>query len=337
MCFSQWPQLVGPSPGLAEAHDCSTRCSCRDKATLLPPGPASQRPVCERGKSVEIKPRSVNTWKVSDDVRVQGQPAPRSCGPLAAPDSLQRFIFCRPWSQYKHIRTLLSYSRFGFLSCLELMSFSNVTCREYKNRLLTNEYKIVSYFKARGYLTGSFLQSFLFCFSFFFLSCNLCQDSLTSFVFYFVWLQQSVCSHLQWIDIICPWPSVGPHSSAKHHVLLCSFLIFFFFNSECVFFSFLQTSVFLRRRLFDSAPDKHGPLKLNPFPLISLAPFVRINTRFLRYGFVRILISNAIWTDPNQEEKRQFSVHFPHFSSIRTPSNWYCFVMINEVSWSIFF
>lgn len=84
-----------------------------------------------------------------------------------------------------------------------------------------------------------------FCFVLvFFLSCNLCQNSLTSFVFYFVWLQQSVCSHLQWIDIICPWPSVGPHSSAKHHVLLCSFLIFFFLNSECVFFSFANKCFF---------------------------------------------------------------------------------------------
>lgn len=56
MCSSQWPRLVGPSPRLAEEPDCSAHLSSWDKATLLPPGLASQQPMCEHGKSVEIKP-----------------------------------------------------------------------------------------------------------------------------------------------------------------------------------------------------------------------------------------------------------------------------------------
>lgn len=234
-----------------------------------------------------------------------------------------------------NINTLEHFCRrFGFLWCLVLISFSNVTYREYKKNCWQMNTKLWVISGLFCIWLGVFYESL--CFGLCFSSCNLCQNSPTSFVCYNVWLQRSVCIHLLLIDIICPWPSLVPHSPAKHHVLLSDL---FFFLIHNVFSFLLQTSVCLRRRLSNSTPDKHGSLKLNPFPLISLASFVRINALFLRYSFVRILITNAIWTDPNLEEKRQRKTAifclFCHFSSIWALSNWYCYIINNEVSWSI--
>lgn len=212
---------MGPAPGLAEAQDCSARCSCRDKATLLPPGPASQQPMCEHGKGVEIKPLSVNTWKVSDDVRVRGQPAwfvaalyiLHSLLPDYDPNINKLEHFCH---------------RFVFLWCLVLISFSNVTCRECKKKKADKWIQNSKLFQDPSFFDCEF-------------STNLCQNSLTSFICYFVWLQRSVCTHLPcmlWLSahdrqlFLTSLPSI-----------MCSFLTFFF-NSQCVFLSFANKCLF---------------------------------------------------------------------------------------------
>lgn len=71
------------------------------------------------------------------------------------------------------------------------------------------------------------------------------------------------------------------------HLALCSRP----FSPQKNYFPFLCKQVFILHAGHPTLPlDKHSSLKLNPFPLLSLAFCVRINTLLLRYSIVFLLL-----------------------------------------------
>lgn len=108
------------------------------------------------------------------------------------------------------------------------------------------------------------------------------------FFLYYDWLQKSVRAHLPCMALLL---GCDPRLCCMELFRLFLVVVPSILHSVPVLspnlFSFpLQTSVCFTHRSSDCASDKRGPLKLNPFPLLSLAFCGKIGATIPRYIFV---------------------------------------------------